>query len=138
VRQSTLVEDNFLVDQPNVSGMVRTVALWSARRKSVDAVREKIGLMNKSSKTISLVLIGSALTLSGCSSALESEDGFFDEETQANQANSHHAGSHLGAGAGVYAATRLLGRGAGGGGTVGVGASARGGFGSPGGFSAAT
>jgi hypothetical protein len=94
--------------------------------------------MNKSTKTISLVLIGSALTLAGCSSSEADLGVTFDEDEPQNQVNHGHTGGHLGAGAGIYAASRILGRGVGGGGMVGAGVSARGGFGAPGGFSASS
>jgi len=78
--------------------------------------------MNKSTKAISLVLMGSALALAGCSSRTDNED---DDRIGSN-------GSH-----GVYGGSRVIaprfGGGVGGGGSVSAGPSARGGFGGTGG-----
>jgi hypothetical protein len=78
--------------------------------------------MNKSTKAISLVLIGSALALAGCSNW--SDD---DDEKSAQR----HGG--------VYGGARVISPGfrggtSGGGSSVSAGASARGGFGGIGGF----
>jgi hypothetical protein len=77
--------------------------------------------MNKSTKAISLVFMGSALALAGCSGWSDDDD---DNPTQ------HHGG--------VYGGTRVVSPGfrggVGGGGSVSAGASARGGFGGIGGI----
>jgi hypothetical protein len=79
--------------------------------------------MDKSSKVISLALIGTAFLVGGCSRQDEEE-------------NNQQAGNHVG-GRGVFIAPRI-GGGFGGGGRGGVGTapSARGGFGSTGSFGA--
>lgn len=75
--------------------------------------------MNRSTQAISLVLLGTALALSGCSQSEEDE----------NQQEGGHGGH-----GGVFVAPRIGGYGAGRGvGTVGA-PSARGGFGGTGGF----
>jgi hypothetical protein len=79
--------------------------------------------MNKSTQAISLVLMGSALALAGCSSG--SDD---DEDDRAARSGHGYAG-----GARLIAGPRV---GTGRGGIVGAGASARGGFGGIGGISA--
>lgn len=81
--------------------------------------------MGKSSKSITLALIGSALLLSGCG---RDEDEGQDWEQDPNQKQA--SGGHR-AGGGVFIVPRV-GGGFGGGGAPGVGGSARGGFGSSG------
>jgi hypothetical protein len=76
--------------------------------------------MNKSTKAISLVLMGSALALAGCSTGQDDDDK--------DRAQGH---------GGVYGGARIVSpgfRGGGGGTSVSTGASARGGFGGIGGF----
>jgi hypothetical protein len=77
--------------------------------------------MNKSTKAISLVLMGSALALAGCSSRSDDDE---DDRTP------RHGG--------VYGGMRVISPGfrggAGGSSSVSAGASARGGFGGIGGF----
>ena len=76
--------------------------------------------MNKSTKAISLVLMGSALALAGCSN-------WSDDDDDKDRAQGHGGG---------YGGARIVSPGfRGGGGTaVSTGASARGGFGGIGGF----
>jgi hypothetical protein len=73
--------------------------------------------MNKSTKAISLVLMGSALALAGCSPRTDQDD----EDNRVINGGGH----------GVYTSGRPIGSGFRGG-TVGSGASARGGFGGTG------
>jgi hypothetical protein len=85
-------------------------------------------LMDRSSKAITLALIGSAFLLGGCS------DPEIEEEEQNGQATAgqqHHGG-------GVFIAPRIGGFGGGAGGGVATSPSARGGFGSTGSASAST
>ena len=85
---------------------------------SFDAVQTSS--MNKSTKAISLVLMGSALALAGCSSRTDEE-----EEDRVGNGGGH----------GVYTGGRVIGsRVRGGGVSVGSGVSARGGFGGIGGI----
>ena len=81
-------------------------------------------LMDRSSKAITLALIGSALFLSGCDEP-EDEDG----EPNGQAAGARHHGG------GVFIGPRIGGGGAGG---VATSPSARGGFGSTGSASAST
>jgi hypothetical protein len=81
--------------------------------------------------------IDEQITLAGCSSS-SPDDGTFDEEDPQTHVNNGHAGGHVGSGVGVYAASRLLSRGVGGGGSVGTAPSARSGFGSFGGISSSS
>ena len=79
--------------------------------------------MNKSTKAISLVLMGSALALAGCSSRTDDDD---DNRVGNNRGHGVYGGSRViasGFGGGVR----------GGGGSVSAGPSARGGFGGTGG-----
>lgn len=81
-------------------------------------VSNAINPMNKSTGTISLVLLGTALALSGCSSPAEE-----DEDVQNAGGHGGYVGTHYVPG------SRL---GAGGGGTVAATPSARAGFGGTG------
>jgi len=82
--------------------------------------------MNRSSKAITLALIGSALFLNGCG---ETEPEVEEEENGTANAATPHRG-----GGGVFIVPRLGGRmgGGGGGGGMSSAPSARGGFGSTG------
>jgi hypothetical protein len=75
--------------------------------------------MNKSTKAISLVLMGSALALAGCSSRTDDE-----QDDRVGNSSGH----------GVYTSGRPIGTGFRGGAAVGSGASARRGFGGTGGI----
>ena len=81
--------------------------------------------MGKSSKSITLALIGSAFLLSGCANNEEEEDQ--NQNQIPNQAAG--AGGRTG---GVFIRPRIGGGGYGGGGMSSAGASARGGFGGTG------